>query len=23
QPAGQLLAGARMDVYVIRDGEGN
>ncbi|MCX3714891.1 type-F conjugative transfer system secretin TraK, partial [Escherichia coli] len=23
QPASQLLAGARMDVYVIRDGEGN
>ncbi|MGP6343450.1 hypothetical protein, partial [Escherichia coli] len=22
-PASQLLAGARMDVYVIRDGEGN
>ncbi|EPU3854181.1 type-F conjugative transfer system secretin TraK, partial [Escherichia coli] len=23
QPASQLLAGACMDVYVIRDGEGN
>ncbi|MCV5282169.1 hypothetical protein OFC15_24355, partial [Escherichia coli] len=23
QPASQLLAGARMDVYVIRDGVGN
>ncbi|EEZ0866762.1 type-F conjugative transfer system secretin TraK, partial [Escherichia coli] len=23
QPVSQLLAAARMDVYVIRDGEGN
>ncbi|ELC5839839.1 type-F conjugative transfer system secretin TraK, partial [Salmonella enterica] len=23
QPAARLLAGARMDVYVLRDGEGN
>ncbi|HGE8146228.1 TPA: type-F conjugative transfer system secretin TraK, partial [Salmonella enterica] len=23
QPVSQILAGARMDVYVIRDGEGN